>query len=108
MFLTKNNQTENKSSSNYQFKDNRVRKTYIDTLMKKMSILEIFGKYLEISRVVLLDVITILMISANLATLGLLKKSVFWKQGYGITIYFQDAINKTLSHDPNYIVDVAM
>ena len=42
-----------------------------------------------------------IMMSAKVATLGLLKLKVFWIKGYGVTY-------KILSRDAKYIVDVAM
>ena len=50
----------------------------------------------------------ILMMSAKLATLGLLKKKVFLNECYDVTIYFDDVTNKILSRDSNYFVDVVM
>ena len=52
--------------------------------------------------------ITILMMSAKMVILGLLKIKVFWSKGYGVIISFHDIINKVLSSDSNYIVDVVM
>ena len=52
--------------------------------------------------------VTILMMSAKLATLGLLKIKVFWNKGYDVIIFVYDVINKNLSRDSNYIVDVVM
>ena len=52
--------------------------------------------------------ITILMISAKMATPGLLKITVFWNKGYDVIFYVHDATNKILSLDSNYIVDVVM
>ena len=46
--------------------------------------------------------------SAKLATLGLLKIKVFQNKCYDAIIFVQDIINKILSSDSNYIVDVAM
>ena len=46
--------------------------------------------------------------SAKMATLGFLKIKIFWKNGYDVIISFDDAANKILSHDENYIVDAAM
>ena len=45
--------------------------------------------------------------SAKMATPDLLKIMVFWSEGYDIIIPFDD-INKILSCDSNYIVDVFM
>ena len=51
---------------------------------------------------------TILMMSAKMATPGLLKIKVFWSKGYDVIIYVHDFTNKILSCDSNYIVDVVM
>ena len=48
------------------------------------------------------------MISAKMATPGLLKTTVFWNKGYDVIIYFHDVTNKILLPDLNYIVDVVM
>ena len=50
----------------------------------------------------------ILMISAKMATLGLLKIKVFWSEVYDLTISVYDVIKKILSRDSNYIVDIFM
>ena len=44
--------------------------------------------------------------SAKMATPGLLKITVFWNKGYDVIISVDDVINKILSSDSNYIVDV--
>ena len=46
------------------------------------------------------------MMSAKMAIPGLLKIMVFWNKGYDVMIPVDDVINKILSHDSNYIVDV--
>ena len=46
------------------------------------------------------------MMSAKMATLGLLKITVFWNKGYDVIISVNDVTNKILSRDSNYIVDV--
>ena len=48
------------------------------------------------------------MMSAKLATPGLLKKYTFWNKGYDVKIPDYDVTNKTLLHDSNYIVDMVM
>ena len=48
------------------------------------------------------------MMSAKMATLGLLKTTVFWNKGYDVIITTHDVTNKILSHDLNYIADVVM
>ena len=48
------------------------------------------------------------MMSAKMATPGLLKIKVFWKKGYDVIIYVHDVTNKILSRDSNYIIDVVM
>ena len=52
--------------------------------------------------------VTILMMSAKMATLGLLKIKIFCKKGYDVIISVHDVTNKILSRDSNYIVDVVM
>ena len=47
-----------------------------------------------------------LMMLAKMATLGLLKKKVFRNNDFIIAVY--DVINKNLSGDPNFIVDMVM
>ena len=51
---------------------------------------------------------TILMMSAKMATPGLLKIKIFWNIGYDIIISVHDVTKKILSRDSNYIVDMVM
>ena len=51
--------------------------------------------------------VTILMMSAKLATLGLLKIKKFGNSGYGVIISVHNVTSKVLSCDSNDIVDVA-
>ena len=48
------------------------------------------------------------MMSAKMATPGLLKITVFWNKGYDVIISVDDVTNKILWHDSNYIVNVFM
>ena len=48
------------------------------------------------------------MMSAKLATPGLLKIKIFQNKGYDVIIPDYDVTNKILSRDSNYIVDVVM
>ena len=52
--------------------------------------------------------VVILMKSANMATVGLLKIKVFWNKIYGLISYVHDVTNQILSHESNYTVDVVM
>ena len=52
--------------------------------------------------------VTILMMSAKLATLGLLNLEVFRNKGYGVIISVYDVNKKILSHDSNYILELVM
>ena len=52
--------------------------------------------------------VAILMMSAKMATSGLLKIKVFWNKDYDVITSVNDVINKSLSHDSKYIVDVVM
>ena len=47
------------------------------------------------------------MISAKMATPGLLKITIFWNKGYDVIISVDDIANKMLSRDSNYIVDAS-
>ena len=48
------------------------------------------------------------MMSAKMATPGVLKITVFLNKGYDVIIPVNDVTNKVLSRDLNYIVDVFM
>ena len=48
------------------------------------------------------------MMSAKMATLGLLKIKLFWNKGCEAIISVYDVNIKILSRDSNYIVDVVM
>ena len=52
--------------------------------------------------------VTILMMSAKMAIPGLRKIKVFWNKGYDVIIFVHDVLNKTVSRDSNYIVDLIM
>ena len=52
--------------------------------------------------------VTILMMSAKVATLGLTKTKVLWSKDYDVIISVHDVTNKILSCDTNYIVYVVM
>ena len=52
--------------------------------------------------------VTILMMSAKMATSGLRKIKVFLKKGYDVIIFVNNVNNKILSRDSNYIVDVVI
>ena len=52
--------------------------------------------------------VTIMMMSAKAATLGLFKIKVFGNKGYEVIISLHDVTNKILSRDSNYIVDMVM
>ena len=47
------------------------------------------------------------MMSAKLATQGLLKTKIFRNKGYDVIILEYDVTTKILLHGSNYIVDVA-
>ena len=48
------------------------------------------------------------MMSAKMATLGLLKIKVFWNKDYDVIICVHDVTNKILSRHSNYIVNVVI
>ena len=55
-----------------------------------------------------MDMVTILMMSVKMATLGLLKIKVFWNKDYDVIVSVYDVTSKILSYDSNYIVNVVM
>ena len=52
--------------------------------------------------------VPILMMSAKLATLGLIKWKVFWNKGYKVIVSVHDVPNEILLLESNYIPNVAM
>ena len=48
------------------------------------------------------------MMSAKLATPGLLQANIFRKEGYDVIILDYSVTNKILSRDSNYVIDVVM
>ena len=52
--------------------------------------------------------VTILMMSAKMATLGLFKIRVFLNKAYDVIISVHEVANKFLSCDSDYIIDVVM
>ena len=64
--------------------------------------------FFESLKIVLINRVTILMMPAKMATLGLLKIMIIWNKGYNVIIFVHDITNKILSRGSNYIVDVIM
>ena len=64
--------------------------------------------FFESSKIVLINMVTILMMSAKMVTLGLLKIKVFWNKGRDVIISVHDFINKLSSRESSYIVDMVM
>ena len=52
--------------------------------------------------------VTVLMMSAKMATLSLLKIRVFWNKGYDVISSAHDVTNRFLSHHSSCIIDVVM
>ena len=48
------------------------------------------------------------MMSAKMATPGLLKITVFWIKGYDVIVLVDDVTNEISLRDSNYIVDLFM
>ena len=71
-------------------------------------VISIFFTFLESLKIYLINLTLILMISAKMATPGLLKIKIFWNKGYDVIIPVGDVTNKSLSRDSNYILDVFM
>ena len=64
--------------------------------------------FLESRQIVLINMFTILIMSAKMATPGLLKIKVLLNKDDNVIIAVHDVTNKILSCDSNYIVDMAM
>ena len=64
-----------------------------------------FFFFLSLLKVILIHIAAILMISAKMATLGLLKIKVFGNKGYEVMICVHDVTNNILSRYSNYIID---
>ena len=52
--------------------------------------------------------VTVLMMSAKMATLGFFKIKILWNKGDDVIISLHDVTSKILSRDSNYTVDVVM
>ena len=52
--------------------------------------------------------VLILMMTAKLATLGILEIKIFWNKSYDVIISVHDVTNKILSRESNYTVNVVM
>ena len=72
------------------------------------SLFLILSTFLESLKIVLINMVTTLVISAKMAALGLLKIKVFCNKGYRVIIAVHDVTCKVLSRDSTYIVDVVM
>ena len=56
----------------------------------------------------LINIITILMMAAKLATPGLLEMKLFPKKAYEVVIFVHDVTSRSLSYDSNYLIDVVI
>ena len=52
--------------------------------------------------------VTILMTSVKMATLGFLEIKLFWNKGYDAIVLVHDVNNKILSSDSKYLVEAIM
>ena len=68
----------------------------------------VLSTFLESIKIVLIEKVAVLVMSAKMAPPGLLKLKTFWKKGYDVIIYVHDVTSKILSCDSNYIVNVVM
>ena len=64
--------------------------------------------FLESRQIVLINMFTILIMSAKMATPGLLKIKVLLNKDDNVIVSVHDVTNKILSRDSNYIIDMAM
>ena len=75
---------------------------------RKSAMFECLLILFESLKVVLINMIAVLMVSARLATSGLLKVKIFWNEGHDVIFPAHEDINKILSFDSNYIVDMVI
>ena len=68
----------------------------------------ILQTFLESLRVVLIHMVTILIISANMDTSGLLKSKIFWKNGYDVIVSAHDVTSPILSSDSEHNINMTM
>ena len=64
--------------------------------------------FLEFLIIVLINMVTILMVSTKMATLGLVTIKIFSKKRYDVIISVHGIIKKTLSDDSNHVIDMVM
>ena len=64
--------------------------------------------FIESLKIVLINMVTVLRMSAEMATPGLPKIKVYWNKGYHVIISVYDVTIKILLRDSNHIVDVVM
>ena len=57
---------------------------------------------------VTINMVTVFVMSAKVATLSLYKIKVFWNKGYDVIISVCNVTSKILSRNSNYIVDMVM
>ena len=62
--------------------------------------------FFESWKITLIKIVTNLMMSGKLSTLGLLERKTFWNKGYDAITFVHDLIKKYLLHDSNYFLDV--
>ena len=65
-----------------------------------------FYNFVSVWKAVLINMVTILMMSAKLSTPSFLK--VFWNKDYEVIIFVFDVTNKILLRNSNYTVDLVM
>ena len=81
----------------------RKKYRYILHFGTKFPILVIFS---ECSQIFSINMVAILMMSAKMASLGLLKIKLFWNKDYDVIISVHDVTRKSLSRVSSYIIDV--
>ena len=67
-----------------------------------------FESFFESLKIALINMVTISMMSAKMATVGLLKIKVFLNKCYDVIISVHDVNNKMLSRETSCIVDMVM
>ena len=91
----------------YAFEERQWKKG-IETAQLTLFRMGIFGPALESLKICSINLVIIFIMSAKMATPGLLKIMVFWNKGYDVMISVHDVTNRILLRDSNYIVDAVM
>ena len=70
--------------------------------------LYIFLNFFETLKIFLINMVTILMMSAKMSTLDLLERKIFWVKDYDVIMSVHEVTSKRLLCEATYILDVVI